>query len=303
MHRAPARPGVTSVALLSILVITAAWWALALWPAGGVQPEWLVRTRAVCFGSAPGGLPDAGGWIVLIGEPVGMLGVLLLVWGGALRADLRRLSADWRWRVVMLLVVVAMLGGMAKAGQQVALASGMGTPVPPAESGTVTRVDIDMSAHALIDQRGERISLADFRGRPVILTFAFGHCATVCPLAVRQVLEARSAANRQDVPLVVITLDPWRDTPDRLPTIVSEWALGPRDYMLSGSIEQVGRALDALGVRRWRDERTGDIEHVSMVMATDDRGHVGWRLDGGWGGVRELLATLPASGGAAPGSW
>lgn len=152
-----------------------------------------------------------------------------------------------------------------------------------------------MSAHALIDQRGERISLADFRGRPVILTFAFGHCTTVCPLVVRQVEEARSAANRQDVPLVVITLDPWRDTPDRLSQIVSEWALGPRDHLLSGSVEQVGRALDALGVQRQRDERTGDIEHVSMVMATDDRGHVGWRVDGGGGGVRELLATLPPS--------
>lgn len=297
MPRAPARPGVASVALLAILMITAAWWALALWPAGAVQPEWLVRTRAVCFGSAPGGLPDAGGWIVLIGEPVGMLVVLFLVWGEALRSDLRRLGADWRWRVAMLLVVVAMLFGVVQTGRRVVLVSSAGASVPPAEEGTPVRVDIDMSAHALIDQMGRRTSLADFRGRPVLLTFAFGHCATVCPLAVHEVQVARSAGNRPDVPLVVITLDPWRDTPDRLATIASEWALGPRDRVLSGSIEQVGQTLDALGVQRWRDERTGDIEHVSLVMATDDRGHVAWRLDGGLGGTGALLATMPSPGG------
>src|SRR5688500_19433216 len=66
------RPGLALTALAAILVITAAWWALALWPAAA-EPEWLARTRAACFGSERGGLPDAGGWVLLVGEPIGML--------------------------------------------------------------------------------------------------------------------------------------------------------------------------------------------------------------------------------------
>ena len=32
-------------ALAVILGVTAAWWALALWPAGDVEPEWLARGK------------------------------------------------------------------------------------------------------------------------------------------------------------------------------------------------------------------------------------------------------------------
>ncbi len=295
MINRPARPGVASLALLSIVVITAAWWALALWPAGAVEPEWLLRTRAVCFGSMPGGLPDAGGWIVLIGEPLGMLGVLLAVWGRALGDDLRRMYADWRWRPVMVVTAIASVFGIVKAGQQVAFIAGLDQTPVFSQSGTPIAVDIDATSHDLIDQLGRRTSLADFRSRPVILTFAFGHCATVCPVVVHDVRAARVAANRAEVPLVVITLDPWRDTPEHLPMIASAWELGPVDRVLSGSVESVERALDVLGVQRRRDERTGDIEHVSVVMVTDARGHVVRRLDGGWEGGRlgELFAGMP----------
>ena len=56
--------------LLLILLATAAWWALAFWPGGGEAPDWLVRTRYVCFGVRGGsGLPDAGGWINLVVNP------------------------------------------------------------------------------------------------------------------------------------------------------------------------------------------------------------------------------------------
>lgn len=298
ISRWPPRPGVASLALLSIVVITAAWWALALWPAGASEPEWLLRTRAVCFGSMPGGLPDAGGWIVLIGEPLGMLVVLTAVWGRALRDDMRRLAADWRWRPVLALMASACVFGLIKIGAHVAFLAGLDQRVVVSQSGAPVAVDIDMTPHVLIDQHGQRTSLDDFRGRAVILAFAFGHCATVCPVVVHDIRAARVAVKRPDVPLVVITLDPWRDTPEHLHMIAAAWDLGPDDRVLSGPIASVERALDALDVQRRRDERTGDIEHVSVVMATDVRGHVVRRLDGGWGRVGELIVGM--AGGPPP---
>jgi cytochrome oxidase Cu insertion factor (SCO1/SenC/PrrC family) len=290
------RPGAASLALLLILAITAAWWALALWPAGAVEPAWLVRTRAACFGSAPGGFPDAGGWILLIGEPIGMVGVLLSVWGGALRDDLRRMRADSRWRFVLVAVGAVSLGGIAAFGQRVAFAAGVGSARHTVVPGTPTAVDIDASAVVLTDQYGRRTSLAAFQRRPVLLTFAFGHCTTVCPTIVHDVRVARAAANRPEVPLVVISLDPWRDTPERLATLASAWELAPQDLVLSGSVEEVERTLSALGVVRRRDPTTGDIFHVGTVMVLNDAGNIVWRLDGGWGRVKELLVAMPPSG-------
>jgi hypothetical protein len=162
------RPGAASLALLLIFAITAAWWALALWPAGAVEPAWLLRTRAACFGSAPGGLPDAGGWILLIGEPIGMLGVLLVVWGGALRDDLRRMRADRRWRWITVAAALAVVLGVAAFGRRMAFATGLGTAPPATPSGTPSLLDVDVSAFALTDQHGRRASLADYR-RAVLL--------------------------------------------------------------------------------------------------------------------------------------
>lgn len=283
------RPGAALIALVAILAITAAWWALALWPAGATEPEWLARTRAACFGSAHGGLPDTGGWILLIGEPIGMLGVLLAVWGRSVKRDLLLIRTNRVWRVAGAGIAGLALVGAASLGLRVTRASGVDRSASAAPRGTALRLDLVPPAVVLTDQRGRRTSFADFRGQSVLLTFAFGHCSTVCPAIVNDLRAARHSANRPGVPLVVITLDPWRDTPDRLPTIAEHWGLASGDRVLSGSVAAVEQALDALGIGRRRNETTGDIEHGETAMILNERGRIAWRVDGGSTGVEALL--------------
>jgi cytochrome oxidase Cu insertion factor (SCO1/SenC/PrrC family) len=293
------RPGAAFLALAVIGLITAAWWALALWPAGDVVPEWLARTRAACFGAVRGGLPNAGGWILLIGEPIGMLGVLVAVWGPALGEDLRRIRADRRWRRITLAAGGLALVGLVILAQRVAFTLGVGRAAPAVERGVATVADAEAPDFVLTDQHGNQVSLADFRGRPVLVTFAFGHCTTVCPSIVRDLLAARAAAGRREVSIVVVSLDPWRDTPERLPSLATRWRLGDEDRVLSGGMEEVRRVLDGWGIGRRRDETTGDIDHQGTVIGVNPDGRIAWRLDGGWGRVGELLATLAPLGGGA----
>lgn len=286
------RPGTAFTALLVIVLITAGWWALALWPVGSVEPEWLLRTRAACFGSAPGGLPDAGGWILLIGQPLGMLGVLLAVWGKALVTDLRRLRSNPWWHGALIVGPAMVLIVVTLTGRRVAVAAGLGAAPSIAPAGVLTRADTDVTTLELQDQHGRRRSLAEVGNGPTLLTFAFGHCTTVCPTIVQDLRRARANAARPDVPVVVLTLDPWRDTPGRLATLAAQWQLLPTDLVLSGSIAEVERALDVLGVTRRRDEATGDIAHVGMVALLNE-GRVRARVEGGWGQAAQLLADLP----------
>ena len=165
-HRAAERPSPALIALLSILAITAAWWALAFWPAGAAEPEWLSRTRAACFGSAPGGLPDAGGWVLLIGEPIGMLGVLAAVWGRTLRRDLERVRAVRRWRLAAAGIAAATLIAMIALGVRVERAWARGHPPALSGPGIPMRLDLAPPSTALVDQQGTRMSLADLRGQP-----------------------------------------------------------------------------------------------------------------------------------------
>ena len=291
MSHRTGRPGLALLTLVAIIAITAAWWALALWPVGASEPEWLLRTRAACFGSAPGGLPDAGGWVLLIGEPLGMTAFFLALWRQDLADDLRRLRADPVWRIVGANLTLAAIVALALVGARVARGYGVGRSVETRDAGVLTRLGIVAPSFTLIDQHNGQVSLAAFRDHPVLLTFAFGHCKTVCPTIVGDLMAARRASRRQDVRLVVITIDPWRDTPDRLPTLAAHWGLRQDDRILSGTVDDVEAALDALGIARARNETTGVVEHPATVMLLDARGTIVWRLDGWWGSVGALLST------------
>jgi protein SCO1/2 len=145
-----------------------------------------------------------------------------------------------------------------------------------------------MDAVILTDQHGTRRSLVELARQPTLVTFAFGHCATVCPTVIRDLDRARRKAGRTEVPLVLVTVDPWRDTPSRLATLARQWQLSPHDLVLSGEVGEVETALDALDITRTRNLTTGDVGHVATVLWMD-QGRVQARLDGGWSGVGALL--------------
>jgi protein SCO1/2 len=276
---APERRGAAFSALLAIGAITLVWWALALWPAGSVEPEWLARTRAACFGARRGGLPDAGGWILLVGEPAGLLTFFGLVFGRSLRADLEWIARRRAWRagavsLGLLGLIAVSIGAVRIAAVRIASAT------RPDAALTISRLDVAAPDAPLVDQYGQPTSLGAFRGEPVLLTFAYGHCETVCPMIVSHLMTARRGAHREHIPILILTLDPWRDTPDRLPTLAQHWALANGDRVLSGEIADVNRLLDVLGIGRRRDERDGVIAHGSTVLLLDRRGRVAWRADG-----------------------
>ena len=292
MQQRTGRPGLAIITLTAILAITAAWWALALWPVGAAAPEWLARTRAACFGAPPGGLPDAGGWILLVGEPAGMAAVFIALWRHSLRSELDRLRRDRVWRVAASGVAIIGLVAFALLSVRVARAYSASRPVTRIDGSVRTKLDLEPPVTTLIDQRGQPVALGDVHGHRTVLAFAFGHCTTVCPTIVRDLLEARRSAGTGDVRLVVLTLDPWRDTPDRLPYLARHWELAPDDRVLSGDVAEVEATLDALGVGRRRNEVNGDVDHASTVMLLDARGRIVWRIDGRVGDVRQLLLDL-----------
>jgi protein SCO1 len=70
-------------------------------------------------------------------------------------------------------------------------------------------------AFTLDDQFGKPVSLADYRGRAVLLTFLYVNCPDVCPLiasALRTTTDKLGAQAKQ-VQVVAISVDPVGDTP------------------------------------------------------------------------------------------
>lgn len=283
------RPPLAAAALAGIIAITVAWWALALWPLGADAPAWIARTREVCFGAGRTSLPHAGGWILLIGEPIGMIAVLRIVFGDELREDLAALHRRPLGRLASGLTLLLLLSGLFATLRRVAAAQGgfaepfvTATALPP-------RSDAPAPPLRLVREDGLRVRLEDLRGSWVLVTFAFGHCEEICPTIVQHARDARREAGRPDIPLFVVTLDPWRDTPDRLASIAAAWQLAPGDHVLGGTVEEVTAMLDLWRIGRVRDVTTGDIGHGSTIAVIDPAGRLAWRLDGAPQRIREAL--------------
>lgn len=266
--------------LLSWLAITVLWWGLALAPLPATPPAWLVVARQVCFGATATGLPAGYGWLGLFAVPGLMLGFLLVVWGKELRHDLQALRSTWRGKIVGGLLLTVPVLGILWVGQRLLIAwqtqttwAPQATPLPQ----DWPRLDRQAPEFSLLDQDGRSASLADQRGKMLVLTFAFGHCTTLCPTMVHTTRAALAAF--PDVPLWVVTLDPWRDTPGALPGIAAHWQLtGEHTRVLSADVTTVLAVLEAYKVPYQRDAQNGDISHPALVYIIDAAGRIAYGL-------------------------
>ncbi len=270
-------------ALTAILAITASWWALALWPVGDAAPEWFRRTRDVCFGTRGNSLPNAGGWLLLIGQPAGMVALLFAVWGSDVRRGFALATARFTGQVVvgavMALTVVGLAGTVARV--RGADAEPFSTGASSELAAALTRVNDAAPALSLIDQSGQVVTIEAFRGRPVLVSFAFAHCETMCPLTVSDVLTATRALGDHSPVVLLITLDPWRDTPSRLPSIATQWGVDDDARVLSGDPDVVERVLNAWRVPRVRNQKTGDLSHPALVYVIGANGRITYVVNGG----------------------
>jgi protein SCO1/2 len=161
------------------------------------------------------------------------------------------------------------------------------------------RLDKRAPALELIAHDGVTRSLEQMRGRPVLLTFAYAHCSTICPLLIHDVLAAQKLVRNAGIkPVVlVVTIDPWRDTPSRLAHAALQWQFPATDaWLLGGSVHDVEAVLEAWDVPITRNLQTGAVTHPPLVYVIDARGRIAFAALGGADALANLLRRL--AGGA-----
>lgn len=129
------------------------------------------------------------------------------------------------------------------------------------------------------------LSLRDLQGQVVLLYFGYTWCPDICPtnlgylaLALGQLTEAELAR----VQVLFISLDPERDTPERLAQYTAFFH--PRVRGLTGTPEQIAQAANRYGVayRKVVQETSATgylVDHSAYTYLIDPRGRLSGTLD------------------------
>jgi protein SCO1 len=152
---------------------------------------------------------------------------------------------------------------------------------PPGAASEFKGIDLTGVDYArdfsLTDFDGVHRTMADYRGKVVMLYFGFVQCPDVCPTALTRAAEVLrmlgpEAAKR--VQLLFITVDPERDTPELLREYMA--AFDPSFVGLTGTPEQIRAAADAFRVvyRKVPTGSTYTMDHTALTYLFDTEGRV-----------------------------
>jgi cytochrome oxidase Cu insertion factor (SCO1/SenC/PrrC family) len=132
----------------------------------------------------------------------------------------------------------------------------------------------------LRDQNGRPVSLASFRGRPVIVTFIDPLCRNLCPLEAKVLNDVVSSFAPTARPqIVAVSVNPWGDARSRLVQDVQKWHLTPQWRWAVGGFRRLAsvwrRYQVAVEVRKKTiaGVTVREISHVEAAFLVDPAGY------------------------------
>jgi len=144
----------------------------------------------------------------------------------------------------------------------------------------------------LADHDGRQRSLAEFRGKAVVVVFGFTHCPDVCPTALSDLASAVKAlgADGGRVQVLFVTVDPKRDRPELMRQFVP--AFHPSFLGLTGDEAALAKVRKDFNVyaaiREGSSPDNYSVDHSGQMFGFDPQGRI--RLVWAPGTAPKLLA-------------
>ena len=177
------------------------------------------------------------------------------------------------------------------------------TPKVPFANTDITGLDY-AKGFALTDHNGQPRTLADFKGKVVVVFFGYTHCPDVCPTTLSELAGIKKAlgSEAERLQVIFITLDPQRDTPEFMAGFVPAF-----DSSFLGMwgeqavIDKVAKDFKIFAQKvPSKDGKSYTIDHTAGSYVFDDQGRIRLFVRHGQGGdglqkdLRRLLARSSA---------
>ena len=167
--------------------------------------------------------------------------------------------------VIIIIVVITMTHGKA-SGQ-------LSSTLQGTDLGGVSAPDFHLS-----DQFGNPVSLSQFHGQPVVLTFLYTHCPDYCPLIADKIHLGltKLGSDSANVGVIAVSTDPANDTQDAAYQFTQTHHVLNQMHFLIGSQAQLSPIWSAYGVSAVAAPTaspSGPVDHTIAVYLIDKQGH------------------------------
>ena len=166
----------------------------------------------------------------------------------------------WAWPMALLLLLLA-TGTFAS-----------NRPAAPLPRDSVYQLPLPLT-----DQHGRTRDWRAHRGQPQLVTMFYRSCPNMCPLIVdsgKAVEPNLSPAERTQLQLLYISLDPQRDTPRTLADLARKRGLDPARWSLASPRAQDVRSVAGVLDVRYRKLANGEFNHTSALLLLDRDGRI-----------------------------
>ena len=122
------------------------------------------------------------------------------------------------------------------------------------------------------------VSLSDYRGKIVLVYFGYTFCPDICPATLANVGQSLKelGTKADDIQLIMISLDPERDSPEKLAEYVGHFH--PSFVGVTGSPDELDKVASLYGIFYEKAEGTNNtgylINHTATLLVIDREGYL-----------------------------
>lgn len=131
----------------------------------------------------------------------------------------------------------------------------------------------------LTNQDGKAVTDADYKGKLLLVYFGYTYCPDLCPTGLQSVSKALDHMDQDEVAKVqplFITIDPARDTPEKMKDYVASFH--PALVGLTGSATQIADVARKYQVYYAKGEQVDEhdymMDHSSLIYLMNTDGHL-----------------------------
>lgn len=131
------------------------------------------------------------------------------------------------------------------------------------------------------NQAGETVHIHSMKGDWHVAGMFFSHCSSICPRLVHDmklIREALPVLAKEKTEFLLVSLDPERDTPERLIEFQGEMEIADGGWTLWQGYPSDVRALAAAFGVAYRKLPDGDFSHSAVILLINPDGEIVMRL-------------------------